>query len=69
MGKSVSNRPFVDGNKRAAFASTYVFLLINGLRIVAGDEDAQVFVLGLYEAGQFEFENLRVWLSENTEAV
>ena len=63
------NRPFVDGNKRTAFASTYVFLLINGLRIVAGDEDAQVFVLGLYEAGQFEFENLRVWLSENTEAV
>lgn len=63
------NRPFVDGNKRTAFASTYVFLLINGLGIVAGDEDAQVFVLGLYEAGQFEFENLRVWLSENTEAV
>ena len=63
------NRPFVDGNKRTAFASTYVFLLINSLRIVAGDEDAQVFALGLYEAGQFEFENLRVWLSENTEAV
>ena len=63
------NHPFVDGNKRTAFASTYVFLLINSLRIVAGDEDAQVFVLGLYEAGQFEFENLRVWLSENTEAV
>ena len=63
------NHPFVDGNKRTAFASTYVFLLINGLGIVAGDEDAQVFVLGLYEAGQFEFENLRVWLSENTEAV
>ena len=63
------NHPFVDGNKRNAFASTYVFLLINSLRIVAGDEDAQVFVLGLYETGQFEFENLRVWLSENTEAV
>ena len=63
------NHPFVDGNKRTAFASTYVFLLINSLRIVAGDEDAQVFVLGLYEAGQFEFENLRAWLSENTEAV
>ena len=45
------------------------FLLNYGLRIVAGDEDAQVFVLGLYEAGQFEFENLRAWLSENTEAV
>ena len=63
------NHPFVDGNKRTAFASTYVFLLINGLRIVASDEDAQAFVLGLYEAGQFKFENLRAWLSENTDAV
>lgn len=63
------NHPFVDGNKRTAFASTYVFLLINGVRIGARDEEAQVFVLGLYGAGQFKFENLRVWLSENTEAV
>jgi death-on-curing protein len=63
------NHPFVDGNKRTAFASTYVFLLINGVRIGARDEEAQVFVLGLYGAGQFKYENLRVWLSENTEAV
>ena len=63
------NHPFVDGNKRTAFASTYVFLLINGVRIGARDEEAQVFVLGLYKTGQFKFENLRVWLSENTEAV
>ena len=29
------NHPFVDGHKRTAFAATYVFLLINGLRISA----------------------------------
>ena len=63
------NHPFVDGNKRTAFASTYVFLLINVGRVVAREEDAQASALGLYEAGQFEFENLRAWLSENTEAV
>ena len=38
------NHPFVDGNKRTAFAATYVFLLINGLRIVATYVGAQVFV-------------------------
>ena len=60
------NHPIVIGNKRTAFAATYVFLFINGLRIVARDEDAQEFVLGLYESGQIKFENLRVWLTNNT---
>lgn len=60
------NHTFVDGNKRTAFAATYAFLFINGLRIVARDEDAQEFVLGLYESGQLKFENLRVWLTNNT---
>ena len=43
------NHPFVDGNKRTAFAATYVFLAINGLRVVATDQAAQVFILGLYD--------------------
>ena len=60
------NHPFVDGIKRTAFAATYVFLLINGLRITASDEEAQDFVLGLYEANQLNFETLRVWLLDNT---
>lgn len=63
------NRPFVDGNKRTAFAATYVFLLINGLRITASDEDAQDFVLGLYETNQLNFETLRIWLLDNTKPV
>ena len=63
------NHPFVDGNKRTAFAAAYVFLAINGLEIVASDEAAQHFVLGLYETGQLSFETLRAWLLENTRAV
>lgn len=31
----VQNRPFVDGNKRVAFAVTDVFLRINGYQITA----------------------------------
>ena len=63
------NHPFVDGNKRTAFAATYVFLLINGLRVTASDADAQDFVLGLYEASQLNFETLRTWLLDNTRPV
>ena len=63
------NHPFVDGNKRTAFAATYVFLRINGLRISATDADAQEFVLGLYARGQMTFDNLRPWLADNTSPV
>ena len=63
------NHPFVDGNKRTAFAATYVFLAINGLEITATDDEAQDFVLGLYSASRVTFENLRAWLSENTEVL
>ena len=63
------NHPFIDGNKRTAFAATYVFLLINGLEIVATDQDTQVFVLGLYDTGRLNFANLQAWLLENTRAV
>ena len=61
------NHPFVDGNKRTAFAATYVFLAINGLRINATDEETQEFLLDLYETGQLQYEHLRQWLSTNTE--
>ena len=62
------SHPFLDGNKRTAFAATYVFLAINGLDIIAADDEAQDFVLGLYATSSITFDNLRAWLSENTKA-
>jgi death-on-curing protein len=63
------NHPFVDGNKRTAFAATYVFLAINGLDIIATDDEAQDFVLGLYATSSITFDNLCAWLGENTKAL
>jgi len=63
------NHPFVDGNKRTAFAATYVFLAINGLEITATDDEAQDFVLGLYDTSSLSSDNLRAWLGENTKAL
>ena len=62
------NHAFLDGNKRIAFAATFVFLRINGLRITAENAVAEEFILGLYERREVRFDLLRAWLLENTEA-
>ncbi|MCY4488257.1 MAG: type II toxin-antitoxin system death-on-curing family toxin [Deltaproteobacteria bacterium] len=62
------NHPFVDGNKRVAFAATYTFLAINGVRLTASPEDAYAFISGLYEDGTFRFDRLAPWLRRNVEA-
>lgn len=60
------NHPFIDGNKRTAFASTFVFLGLNGLTLTAELPATMRFVVGLYDAGEFRFENLEPWLRANT---
>lgn len=59
------NHPFVDGNKRTAFAAAYTFLAINGLRLTARAEKTCAFLTALYEGGQFSFEKLVPWLRDN----
>src|ERR1700688_676892 len=56
------NHPFIDGNKRTAFAATYTFLAINGARLTANAQQTYVFVAALYEANQFNFNKLVPWL-------
>lgn len=59
------NHPFIDGNKRTAFAVTYTFLAINGGRITVQALPTHKFIIGLYEAGTFDFEHLTAWLRNN----
>lgn len=59
------NHPFIDGNKRTAFAVMYVFLVINGARLTASVGETEDFVLGLYRDGNFAFEALSLWLRNN----
>ncbi len=63
------NHPFVDGNKRTAFAATYTFLAINGWRLTAAPEATYTFMLELYESSGFHFEALVSWLRLNTQRV
>lgn len=56
------NHPFIDGNKRTAFAATYTFLAINGARLTAGPDETYEFIAGLHQRNAFNFENLADWL-------
>jgi death-on-curing protein len=59
------NHPFLDGNKRTAFAVTYTFLAINGAELTASSSATQHFLLGLYEENRFAFERLLPWLRKH----
>ena len=55
-------RPFVDGNERTAFASTYAFLGINGVELLASSAETYSFIEDLYPTNGFNFEVLVPWL-------
>jgi death-on-curing protein len=54
--------PFIDANERTAFASTYTFLTINGLRLTASAEETYSFISDLYPTNGFSFDVLVPWL-------
>ena len=56
------NHPFVDGNKRVAFAAVDVFLRVNGFRIRGTSEAIYRDIIGMHESGTFDFEHLEPWL-------
>ena len=61
------NHPFVDGNKRTAFAATFTFLTINGVDLTADAEEAWTFLSRLYDRNEFTFDLLDAWLREHME--
>lgn len=56
-----SDHPFVDGNKRTAFAAAGIFLELNGYRLTAPEPDAVLAVLAL-SRGEMNAEDFRNWL-------
>lgn len=60
------NHPFMDGNKRTAFAAIFVFLQINGLDITATAPATWKFLSRLYDRGDMDFQQLEKWLRKNT---
>jgi death-on-curing protein len=58
------NHPFVDGNKRAAFASMIVFLGLNGIDFDVLPEAATAIIVGL-AAGEIDEDGLVRWIRDN----
>lgn len=56
------NHPFVDGNKRIAFAATDVFLRINGWRLRRPPMEVFAEMMQMFEAGTFDIAHLAPWL-------
>lgn len=63
----VTKHPFVDGNKRVAFVSMYVFLALNGVELDAS-EPAVVSTMRARAAGSLGEEDLATWLRTHLRA-
>jgi len=62
------NHPFVDGNKRIAFAAADVFLRINGWRVQRAPMQIYAEMMRMFEADTFDIAHLDPWLREFTVA-
>lgn len=56
------NHPFVDGNKRIAFAAADVFLRINGWHTQRSPTQIHTEMIQMFEAGTFDIAHLDPWL-------
>jgi death-on-curing protein len=62
-----SNHPFVDGNKRTAMVTSFVFLEFNGRLLTASQEEACLTFMAL-AAGEISEAELALWFKKHTVA-
>lgn len=56
------NHPFIDGNKRSAFASVDVFLRLHGYRIVHPPMELYADMMRMFDSGTFDMAHIEPWL-------
>ena len=56
------NHPFLDGNKRVAFAATDTFLRINGFRFASESNSIYKALMKFFDTGNFKLASLEPWL-------
>jgi death-on-curing protein len=59
------NHPFIDGNKRTAFASIVVFLGLNRIELDAPPEEATAIIFSM-AAGEVSEDVLACWINEHS---
>ncbi len=60
------NHPFIDGNKRAAFFMTDVFLRINGVKLSVQADAAHDFIVKQLEEKQVDLQIIYAWIQVNS---
>ena len=60
-----SSHPFRDGNKRIAFLATVIFLGLNGLDLIAREDDVVETMLAL-ASGKLDEEAVAAWIRSRT---
>jgi death-on-curing protein len=61
----ISNHAFVDGNKRAAFFISDIFLRMNGWKLEVAADEGYEFIVGSLERGDCNYEHLIPWLNQH----
>ena len=65
MESLANNHPFLDGNKRIAFAATHTFLLVNGYDLEVDPLGACDFMMHSIERGEFRFAPILKWINDH----
>ncbi len=60
----VKNHPFIDGNKRAGLVIAFAFLELNGVEVLATEEDAYRVFMDL-ASGKLGEQQLAAWIESN----
>ena len=63
------NHCFVDGNKRVAFASTAIFLRMNGYRLSVDPDDGESFLVEHVIQKRIAIEDIATWLERRMQKV
>ena len=63
------NHPFVDGNKRVAFATTAIFLRMNGYRLKVDADNGESFLIDQVIAKKVSIEIIADWLEKHMKIV
>ena len=60
----ISNHAFVDGNKRAAYFISDVFLRLNGWKLSVDVDTGYTFIVGSLEKGRCDYDHLLPWIRQ-----
>lgn len=63
------NHSFIDGNKRVAFATSAIFLRMNGYRLKVDADNGESFIIERVIKNKADIEEIASWLEKHMRAV